>query len=213
MPMGEKYMGRKGYDLRGQRFERLYAIEKVVINHNTYWKCQCDCGNIAYAGTSKLLKGKVKSCGCYKREKEKLPKKHGLRRARIYAVYYNMLGRCKNPSAMGYKNYGERGITVCDEWKNSFEIFYKWAMENGYTDELTIERIDVNGNYEPSNCCWVTRKQQMNNKTTSHFLTYKGETHTMAEWSEITGINYGTLSSRINKLHWSVEDSLTKTAM
>lgn len=201
-------MGRIGYDLSGQRFERLCAIKKVVIDHSTYWECQCDCGNTVYVGTTKLLRGRQKSCGCYKREKEKLPKKHGMSRKRIYNVYYDMLGRCKNPSFAGYKNYGGRGIKVCEEWNNSFVSFYKWAIENGYTDNLMIDRIDVDGNYEPSNCRFVPRKQQMNNKTNSHYMTYKGETHTMAEWSEITGIRYTTLKSRINRSHWSVEKAL-----
>ena len=129
---------------------------------------------------------------------------------KIYYSYQGMLSRCKYPSNIGYHQYGGRGIKVCDEWANSFEAFYDWSMKNGYSEDLSIDRIDVNGNYEPSNCRWATRKTQMNNKTNSRYLTYNGETHTMAEWSDITGICYGTLKSRINYLHWNIEDALTK---
>ena len=127
---------------------------------------------------------------------------------RISRVYWNMKTRCYNPSSNKYHAYGARGIKVCDEWKNSFKKFKEWALSNGYGDNLTIDRIDNNGNYEPSNCRWVTQKQNCNNTRFNTLLTYNGKTHTMTEWSEITGINLTTLSSRINR-GWSIEKSLT----
>ena len=121
-----------------------------------------------------------------------------------------MRRRCSDPKDQAFHSYGGRGIKVCDSWNKSFEVFYEWAMKNGYSDELTIDRIDVNGNYEPSNCRFATMQEQMNNKTDNHFLTYKGETHTISEWSRITGISKGTLKDRVNKLHWNTDDALTK---
>jgi hypothetical protein len=106
-----------------------------------------------------------------------------------------------------YHRYGGRGITVCDEWQ-TFEPFCKWAMSNGYDDCLTLDRINVNGNYEPSNCRWATPKEQANNRRTNHLLTHDGETHTIKEWAEILGINHRTLVGRINQLGWSVEKAL-----
>lgn len=115
--------------------------------------------------------------------------------------------RCYNPNRPKYKSYGARGITVCEEWKSSFKTFYDWAMGNGYQEELTIDRINNDGNYEPSNCRWSTWQEQSYNKTTSRFITYKGETKTVAEWSKIKGIKRMTICSRLDK-GWSVEKTL-----
>ncbi len=120
-----------------------------------------------------------------------------------------MKGRCYKPTSKRFHAYGARGIKVCDEWL-SFENFCEWSLSNGYSDDLTIDRINNDGNYEPSNCRWTTMKTQANNRRTNHFLTYKGETHTLKEWAEITGINYNTLVGRINRLGWSIEKTLNK---
>jgi hypothetical protein len=120
-----------------------------------------------------------------------------------------MKARCYKPTSARYYTHGARGIKVCDEWL-SFEGFIKWALSNGYQENLTIDRINNDGNYEPSNCRWATPKEQANNRRTNHLLTYKGETHTTKEWSEITGINYCTLIGRINRLGWSTEKTLNK---
>ena len=120
-----------------------------------------------------------------------------------------MKSRCYNPSSTSYKNYGARGITVDAVWEHDFIAFKNWAIENGYSDELTIDRIDVDGNYEPSNCRWATYEQQANNKRNNHLITYNNETHTIAEWSRITGIKYDTIERRINRSKWSVEKALT----
>ena len=125
-----------------------------------------------------------------------------------------MKDRCYNPKATSYKHYGGRGIKVCDEWKNSFKAFYDWAYSNGYDEnaprnKCTIDRINNDGNYEPSNCRWVTQKQNCNNTRFNRLLTCNGETHTMSEWSEITGISQTTLSYRIHCLGWNDEQVLT----
>lgn len=126
----------------------------------------------------------------------------------LYRVFNAMIERCGKSNAKNYHNYGGRGIKVCDEWIGNYQAFCDWALANGYKKGLQIDRIDNNGNYEPSNCRWVTQKQNCNNTRFNTLLTYNGKTHTMTEWSEITGINLTTLSSRINR-GWSIEKSLT----
>ncbi len=134
--------------------------------------------------------------------------RHGMCNTRIYHIWDNMKSRCYNKNKPKYKNYGARGVEVCKEWRNNFEAFYDWAINNGYNDTLSLNRIDNDGNYEPKNCAWSTATEQMNNTSFNHRVTYKGETHTIAEWSRYLGINYSTLSKRINKYKWSVERAL-----
>ena len=119
-----------------------------------------------------------------------------------------MKARCYYKKDSRYMDYGGRGITVCKEWLDSFQAFYDWAMANGYADDLTIDRIDVDGNYEPSNCRWATRKQQGNNKRSNVLITYGEETHTLAEWAEKVGIKRTTLVSRLFVNHWDIEKAL-----
>ena len=121
-----------------------------------------------------------------------------------------MKERCYNANSDRYKDYGGKGTTVFDEWKNNFQSFYDWAMANGYKDSLTIDRIDTNGNYEPANSRWITNKEQQNNRTDNHYVTFNGETKTLKEWSEFLGVNYSTLNHRINQYGWSVEKALTE---
>lgn len=135
-------------------------------------------------------------------------KTHGLRYTRLYNIWSNMKSRCNNPKHTYYKNYGGRGITICQEWQNDFQSFYNWAMANGYREKLTIDRIDTNGNYEPSNCQWASRKAQQNNRRYNHIITYNGESHSISEWSRITGINKGALYSRIYR-GWSLEKTFS----
>lgn len=128
---------------------------------------------------------------------------------RLYGIWINMKHRCNNPNDPRYYDYGGRGITVCNEWLHSYENFKDWSMRNGYTERLSIDRINVNGNYEPSNCRWATNKEQQNNMRSNRLLTYLGETHTVSEWAEITGINKSTISKRIDRSGWSIERALT----
>ena len=120
-----------------------------------------------------------------------------------------MKARCYNSNQWNYQYYGGRGIKVCDEWKNNYNSFYNWALENGYQDNLSIDRIDTNGNYEPSNCRWVTDKEQKNNTRRNHYITYKGKTQSMSKWAEEINISYTTLRSRINTNKWSIEKAFT----
>lgn len=120
-----------------------------------------------------------------------------------------MINRCSSVGWKSYKNYGGRGIQVCPEWKASFEVFRDWALANGYQDDLTLDRKDVNGNYEPSNCRWATKKQQANNTRKSLYLEFNGEVKTAKEWADELGLNYNTLYSRITTKGWSVEKALT----
>lgn len=128
---------------------------------------------------------------------------------RVYRIWTGMKCRCFTKSSFPYKQYGAKGTTMCDEWRNDFMAFYNWAMNNGYSDELTIDRIDSKGNYEPSNCRWATYKEQANNTSTNLRFTYNGEEHTIHEWADIVGINAMALRYRIVYAKWPLEKALT----
>lgn len=158
-------------DIAGQRFGRLTAIEPVY-NEVTYWRCLCDCGKETLVRMSNLRSGHAASCGCASsrqyRGKDNPSYKHGHVHCRLYAVWESMKQRCENPKNDAYKNYGGRGVSVCDEW-HDFSIFEKWAISSGYDEnaphgKCTIDRINVNGNYEPSNCRWVDMSVQRQNQ-------------------------------------------------
>lgn len=138
-------------------------------------------------------------------------KSDGRHSTRLYSIYLNMKSRCyyvKNPR---YKNYGARGIKICEEWLNDFLVFKEWAIKSGYSDNLTIDRKNVNGNYEASNCRWITNKEQQNNKTTSNFIEYNGEIKTLQQWSECLGIGYNTLKKRVEK--WGIARAFSTPIM
>ena len=201
----------KFQDLTGKKFGRLLVIERVENNkkQQVQWLCKCDCGNEVKVISKSLTSGNTKSCGCLHREINiKRLTTHGLRNTRLNGIWCGVLQRCYNPKNKAYKNYGGRGITVCQEWQDNFQNFYDWSMSNGYNDDLTIDRIDVNGNYEPSNCRWVTKKEQANNMRSNRLLTYNGETHNMKQWAKIMGINYRALQQRLFR-GWSIEKALT----
>jgi len=158
-------------DLTGMRFGRLVVqsfdrIEKCGKKScHYYWYCKCDCGNVISTRVDKFKSGKVISCGCYQKERAReVGTKHGKYHTRLYVIWSNMKQRCYNPKNNNFIYYGKKGIKLCKEWEHDFQAFYDWAMENGYTDNLTIDRIDTNGNYEPSNCRWVTMKIQVSNR-------------------------------------------------
>lgn len=135
--------------------------------------------------------------------------KHGLKNTRLFRIWSNMKNRCNNPNCDVFHRYGGRGITVCDEWKNDFQAFYDWSITHGYSDELTLDRKDNDGNYCPENCRWATFKTQANNTSRCRLITINGETKSMHEWCEITGVNYNTARDRINRGHWDPIKAVT----
>lgn len=200
-------------ELAGQRFGKLVAIERVnKKGERPRWLCKCDCGNTKIVPSGALLRGSSNSCGCLVKEKNiSRSTTHNGSNSRLYQVWVNMTRRCENQSSDAYKNYGGRGISICEEWKD-FSKFREWAISTGYDETAkhgvcTIDRIDVNGDYAPENCRWATAKTQCRNKRGNRFLELNGERKTVAEWSEITGIKYNTLLRRINA-GWSVERAL-----
>lgn len=183
----------------GQKFGKLVLIEYLKYDN---WLCKCECGNKKIIKYSNMKRGATKSCGCLKKKIDYTKSKnykHGMRNTRMYAIWKEMKRRCLRPTANQYKDYGGRGIKVCEEWQKDFMNFYNWAINNGYNDNLTIDRIDVNGNYEPNNCRWATRKQQNNNTTRSHYITYKNKTQTIKDWSEEFNIPYKRLEYAVNR--------------
>ena len=190
-------------NLIGQKFGKLTVIGRAENSKNgkAKWLCRCDCGKLKQKNvtTNDLKSGKVKSCGClYFESNKERNKTHGFTHTRLYNIRNSMIQRCTNPKNKSYDTYGARGITVCDEWRNSFDKFREWALAKGYADNLSIDRIDNSGSYEPSNCRWVDMKTQENNRSNNRIIDYYGTKYTVAELSELLSISYATLLNRIN---------------
>ena len=183
----------KFQDLTGKRFGRLVATKYLG---NSRWECQCDCGKTTKVGIGDLKTSHTRSCGCLFID---TIRKHGMTNSRLYGIREGMISRCYKKHSYSYDNYGGRGITICDEWLNDFMSFYNWAMANGYEDNLTIERIDVNGNYDPSNCKWITNVEQSRNKRSTVYFTYNGETKIVSDWIKELGIPKTTFRRRIQQ--------------
>lgn len=200
----------KPIDITNQKFGKLVAIKRTNnLNNKTAWECKCECGNTTIVSTSNLTRNKIKSCGCLKIELlTKRCTKHNQRCTALYEVWKSMKQRCYNSNNYAYHNYGLRGIKVCDNWKNSFINFYEWSINNGYKKGLTIDRINNNGNYEPSNCRWVNRVVQRNNTRFNNYITINNETKTLSEWAKEFGFKPETIRNRIVNLKWSPEKAL-----
>ena len=192
-------------DMTGKRFGKLVVTGySHTINKRVYWNCICDCGNTCAIHGTKLRNGHTKSCGCIKKEacrKRKINKPHY---KKIYQVWSNMKNRCKNPNNCKYKYYGEKGISICDEWKD-FGVFYEWCINSGYSENLTIDRIDSGGNYEPSNCRWITLEDQQRNKCSNVYISCNGETKTITDWSRTLGVTRHSIRYWITKYNGDAE--------
>lgn len=200
-------------DLTGQKFGRLTPISKVRMPNNRIgWNCICDCGKSKNIDSSSLISEKTQSCGCLHKEiiaENSLT--HNMSKGRLYSIWISMKKRCYNPNSEDYKYYGGRGIKICKEWKLDFMNFYTWANLNGYKDNLTIDRIDSNGDYCPENCQWIT-KSENSRKAHNRYITFMDKTMNLVEWTNYTGLPENVIQQRLNKYGWSVENALTTKA-
>ncbi|MFP3041867.1 hypothetical protein LQZ19_08600 [Treponema primitia] len=186
-------------DITGKRFGKLTAIcYEFTRNSHQFWRCKCDCGKEAVIEKGSLGKGS-KSCGCVKREHLiNITRKHGKSRERLYIIWNGMIQRCHGKLTTHNSEYQNNSITVCSEWRN-VDIFYKWALANGYNERMTIDRIDSNGNYCPENCRWVGMKQQAENRGSTIIIEYNGERLCAADWSKRLGAKHNIVFQRIKR--------------
>lgn len=197
-------------DLTGKRFGRLTVIDRAKnYRQQVQWNCVCDCGKKTVVRALYLRNGMTKSCGCYKSEVLKTKSiTHGMSHSRLWRIWNCMHIRCEREYYEHYQNYGGRGISVCDEWKK-FAPFMEWATKNGYAENLTIDRIDVNGNYCPENCRWITMREQAKNRNSNRLITYNGETKILQDWARELNVDPRFLSRRLDN-GWSVERAFTE---
>lgn len=204
-------------DLTGQRFGRLVVLGP--IGHDSggkiMWECLCDCQNIVVVQGGNLRQKFTQSCGClHKNMMSRKFKTHGMAGSPLYRIWQNIIERCFKPTNESYKNYGGRGITICDEWRHDFQAFYDHVSklehygENGYS----IDRINnLTGNYEPGNLRFATATEQSRNRRTNHMITYEGETKCLSDWTDSTGIHKPTIYRRIKQQGWSMDRALNET--
>ena len=191
-------------DLTGQRFGRLVVIGVDDRGtRKTYFNCQCDCGNVKSVRADSLIAGMIRSCGCLKKEQDRenltANHSHKMSGTRMYHIWQGMKMRCYNPHDARYDRYGGRGIKVCDEWRNSFQSFYDWAMQNGYEETLTIDRIDNDGDYCPENCRWSNQQEQARNRSSNIRITIGNATKTLTEWCEIFQVDSKVVLARYHR--------------
>lgn len=192
----------KPIDLKGSRYGRLTVLYRASENDkhgNVRWVCQCDCGNESIVSANCLRMGHTKSCGCLTRETSanNLPdnRRHMKSRTRLYKIWDNMRSRCYNPKHKSYSNYGGRGITICEEWRTIPDLFFEWAMNNGYSDTQSIDRIDNNGPYSPDNCRWVAMEVQAQNKRNIVYIETEQGAISLKKAAELHGLPYAAV-------HW-----------
>lgn len=197
-------------DCLNKRYGQAQVIEYVGMNktHNCLWLCKCDCGNTFVTTATHLRSGHTKSCGCLRDEKTAIRfTKHDLSNSRLSSIWRNMKGRCTNLKTKEYHRYGGRGIKVCSQWNDDFKSFYDWAMRNGYSDNLSLDRIDNDKDYAPDNCRWADRKMQCRNKSNNRHFLLNGQQKTLVEWCEIYGMKYSTVYRRLRR-DWSLKKAL-----
>lgn len=190
-----------------ERYGRLAVIREVEERKwgRRQYLCRCDCGKEKIVKGANLNNGHTRSCGCLSREvSSRLMKTHGQKKTRLYRIWAGMKTRCLNQEVAVYPRYGGKGVTLCDEWM-SFEGFQKWANASGYKKDLTIERMDNDGNYEPGNCTWISMGRQSWNRSNTIWIAYNGETKSLPEWCNSLGLSYQMVFSRLKYLKWSVE--------
>ena len=193
----------------GQKYGRLTVTGFVHKGKKWYWACACECGNSIITQAYLVRNGHTSSCGCLQRERaSEASLVHGQSNSRLYRIYNGMKNRCYNQKQQSYENYGGRGITICEEWLKSFTAFEEWALSHGYADDLSIDRIDSNGDYSPENCRWVTRTEQNKNTRRNHLVTIGGRTQPLSAWVRERGLNYHTVSFRIHQKHMTPEQAL-----
>ena len=196
-------------DITGEKYNKLKVISFYdITNNGSRWLCECDCGKQKVIAASQLKRGTTKSCGCLRSTKKYNDETKAFRK-RLQYIYYQMKQRCYDKNNPAYNHYGARGINICEEWLNDINVFISWALENGYNRELTIERINVNGNYEPNNCKWITKTQQEYNKTNSVLYTINGATKCLSEWCKLYDKDYFLVRGRLKRGN-SIEQALTK---
>ena len=210
-------MPRKLNDLTGQRFGRLVVVKRhETSSRPVMWECQCDCGNKSIVAYKHLAYGETVSCGCYREELNKRPRTHGQSckvtkgLTSTYVVWEGMKQRCHNPNYHDYKSYGGRGITVSEEWRNSFETFF--ADMGKKPKGKTLERIENDEGYSKGNCKWATKKDQACNRRNTRMITFNGKTQTMTDWAREYGLPRGVLWQRLYNMKWSIKDALERPA-
>lgn len=201
------------HDLTGQVFGRLTVIGVDDKNtRKTYYYCRCECGNVKSIRSDSLISGAIRSCGCMKQEQDKTNltanHKHKMSHTRLYEIWQGMKSRCYNSHDPRYSRYGGRGITVCDEWQKDFNIFYSWAVENGYAENLTIDRIDNESGYSPDNCRWADAEMQGRNRSSNIKITIGNATKTLVEWCEIFELDYKAVYAKYRRNKFKGIDDL-----
>ncbi len=199
-------MPRKIQDIIGKRYSRLVVLrENGRTKHGMrIFECRCDCGNSVNVPIASLQNGNTRSCGCIRNKYGYIPVKN----SKLYKVWSSMKDRCNNPHNRSYRNYGGRGIYVCNEWQNDYGAFMTWAYNSGYQEGLSIDRINNDGPYSPDNCRWATRVEQQNNTRLNRYIEFNGECKTISEWAKQLGIKQHTLQLRLKR--WPLCRALTE---
>jgi hypothetical protein len=198
-------------DYSGRKFGRLTAIKKVISGKRGCYLCVCECGNETTVRGDSLTSGKTRSCGCLPKDVNvHVHSTHGDSKSRIYKIYKKMISRCYNKNNDRYHMYGDRGIKVCAEWLDRYETFKEWSIKNNYSDNLTIDRIDNDGDYAPDNCRWTTNIIQSNNTSRNIYVEYKGETKTLAQWCRELDYPYASTRALLAKGDKTIEEIFSR---